>query len=675
MTSITSLTVCLAYALGLLASGLTIFQPDYGKFWGIPLGGYGLALVGLVCAVSLPRRWYRGPTATGWVAAGLVGLLAAGYCSYRTPQPADTDVSQLLHSETQPTLTVRGAIAQAPRLTRSDQGQLWVEVRSVRKLGDTGAQSLGGKLYVTAPKLQITGLRQGQQVLLAGRLYQPQAAQNPNGFDFRKYLASKGCFAGFRADQLEAASEVSTGLWQLRQRIVQSQALYLGSPAGPLMSAMALGRKAVDLPFDIRDTFIQAGLAHTLAASGFHVALVLGLVLSLTKSRSTRTQVISGAIALFCYVCLTGAQPSVMRAALMGGGALIGLATERKVNPLGCLLIAVTGLLLLQPTWVWDIGFQLSVAATFGLIVTAQPIAEWLDWLPSPAAALIAVPLAASLWTAPLQLYHFNTLPTYGLLLNVITTPLISIISLGGVITGMIAIVWQSGGGAIAGLFYYPIHLLIALVDFCNRQPGSSLAIAQVSLLQVGALYSLFFLAWLQPWLRSRRWIVGAIACGLVIIPAWSEAQTLQQITVLSAQHSALVIQQPGKTILVSDGDRKTADYAVLPFLRQAGINRLTTGILLGAESESITGWQQILQQVPTQTLYATTVLAADYLEVQELPVGQTTDLDAAQIQNLGANSAIVRILFQDQAWLSIGRLPSEAQQQLAQAGELLKVK
>ncbi|NJO08487.1 MAG: hypothetical protein HC873_01230 [Leptolyngbyaceae cyanobacterium SL_1_1] len=109
--------------------------------------------------------------------------------------------------------------------------------------------------------------------------------------------------------------------------------------------------------------------------------------------------------------------------------------------------------------------------------------------------------------------------------------------------------------------------------------------------------------------------------------------------------------------------------------MRQAGINRLTTGILLGAESESITGWQQILQQVPTQTLYATTVLAADYLEVQELPVGQTTDLDAAQIQNLGANSAIVRILFQDQAWLSIGRLPSEAQQQLAQAGELLKVK
>ncbi|MGP1375896.1 MAG: ComEC/Rec2 family competence protein [Almyronema sp.] len=673
MTPITGLVICLAYVVGLLASGFSVV-PEFTNFLGLPLGGYGLALASGGCAALLPRRWYRGPSVRGWLIAGLVGLLAAGYCSYRTPQPTRTDISQLVSAGEPSTLVVRGAIVQEPRLTRSDKGQLWVNVYSVRESGGTQAQKLNGKLYVTAPKLQITGLRAGQQVLMMGHLYAPQAAQNPNGFDFQKYLASKGCFAGFLAAQLEPASQPGLGLWQIRQRIVQAQARSLGSPAGPLMSAMALGRKAVDLPFDVRDAFIQAGLAHTLAASGFHVSLVLGLILSLVRSRSSRTQVISGAIALVSYVGLTGAQPSVMRAALMGGGALIGLATERKVSSLGCLVVAATGLLLWQPTWIWDIGFQLSVAATFGLIVTAQPLSRWLDWLPSPLASAIAVPIAASLWTAPLQLYHFNTLPTYGILLNLLATPLVSLISLGGIATGLLALIWQPAGSAIAGLLYYPIHLLIVLVEFCNQQPGSSMAIAQVSLWQVLGLYSLFGLGWLQPWLKQRQWLVGAIACGLVIVPAWSAAHALQQITVLSTpQQSALVVQRARQTVLISDGDSQTAGYTVLPFLQQAGVNRLSTGILLGNSGESVEGWTRILQQTPAQVFYTATEVSTKPLASQLLPIGKTTDLDAAQIQNLGANSPILRILFADQAWLSIGQLSSAAQQQLASVGDGLK--
>ncbi|MHC5832337.1 MAG: ComEC/Rec2 family competence protein, partial [Nostoc sp.] len=80
------------------------------------------------------------------------------------------------------------------------------------------------------------------------------------------------------------------GWWQIRERIVRSQVRWLGVPEGPLVSAMVLGSKAVDLPYDIRDLFVQAGLAHALAASGFQTSLILSVILQLTRRAKKGTQ-------------------------------------------------------------------------------------------------------------------------------------------------------------------------------------------------------------------------------------------------------------------------------------------------------------------------------------------------------------------------------------------------
>jgi competence protein ComEC len=85
----------------------------------------------------------------------------------------------------------------------------------------------------------------------------------------------------------------------------------------------------------------------------------------------------------------------------MGCGALIGLVVQRKRKPLNSLLIAATLLLLFNPVWIWDIGFELSFLATLGLMVTVQPLIKRLDWLPPAIASLVAVPITASIWTLP----------------------------------------------------------------------------------------------------------------------------------------------------------------------------------------------------------------------------------------------------------------------------------
>ena len=256
--------------------------------------------------------------------------------------------------------------------------------------------------------------------------------------------------------------------------------------------------------FLLRDAFIEAGLAHTLAASGFHVALVLGLVLSALNWQPARTQAIGGSIALIVYVGLTGLQPSVMRAAVMGFGAMLALALDRKVKPLSCLGLAAFLLLIWNPRWIWDIGFQLSVAATLGLMITATALAKRLDWMPSAIATLLSVPIAAYLWTLPLQLYHFGSIPSYSIILNTIATPLVTVVSLGGFISAIASLIWPLAGSAIAWLLAIPVQLLIILVNLFNQLPGHQLEFQNISAWLVVALYGFYGITTIWLIRRSR---------------------------------------------------------------------------------------------------------------------------------------------------------------------------
>lgn len=96
---------------------------------------------------------------------------------------------------------------------------------------------------------------------------------------------------------------------------------------------MILGRSAVDLPPEIRDLFVNIGLAHVLAASGFHVALLLAIIFWVTRSLSPSKKLVIGILILILYVGLTGIQPSILRASLMGIAILIGQVLDRKTNP------------------------------------------------------------------------------------------------------------------------------------------------------------------------------------------------------------------------------------------------------------------------------------------------------------------------------------------------------
>ncbi|MDY6901855.1 MAG: ComEC/Rec2 family competence protein [Cyanobacteriota bacterium] len=700
------LIICLGYILGLLLSAS-------------PWGGVFILLLSVMVAVVFQRQRIiskklafqkTNPEAAKkgaynlrtiphpkiLLVAGLIGLLATFYFQLRVPQPGAKDISNLVplgNSKNQEQLViVRGDVVSTPRLTRSGKGQFWLNATQIsdvtNKKGEEGAnKGVTGKLYVTVPILKSTGLHPNQQVEVTGVLYKPKKALNPGAFDFKEYLQKQGAFAGLSGRQLkDLDKENEWGWWKLRQKIIKSQVRWLGVPEGPLVSAMVLGSKAVDLPYDTRDLFVQAGLAHSIAASGFHVSLILGLVLGFTKRFTRKTQFICGCLALIFFLSLTGLQPSVIRAVIMGFAALIAIGLERKVKQLGSLIVAATLILLFNPLWIWDLGFQLSFLATLGLILTVPAITKRLGWLPPTIASLIAVPLAATIWTLPLQLYVFGVVPSYGILLNIIVTPLISVISIGGIISAVAALIFPFAGSTLASVLHYPTDLLIKIVEFFSDLPGNSVAIGRITIWQVIIIYGLLFCTWQIRWWQKRWFIAMLISIGLVFIPAWHSANSLFRVTLLAAgREPAVVIQDRGKIAVINSADEKVGNYTIVPFLQQQGINIIDWAIATDFQNDGSNGWLEIIKHLAIKTFYDYSPAPNNALTQKEiqrkiqqnkgvyqvLSLGQTVNTGSTVTRMVNNQLPIVQMQIGNQSWLFVGNQKPEELRKLMKNSNL----
>ncbi|MFM6356136.1 MAG: ComEC/Rec2 family competence protein [Planktothrix sp.] len=647
-----------------------------------------------------------------WLLAGIIAFLASVYLQIRTPQPASDDISNLIlnSGNSQDLLiTVRGEINSIPRLTRSGRGQFWLKANQVNEITNNNTpisvgRDVSGLVYVTLPLLKTTGLYPGESIAITGSLYQPQPPSNPGGFNFKKYLAQQGAFAGLRGRYIshDDSQPAPWGLWKIRQRITRAQAKLLGVPEGSLLSAMVLGRLAVDLPYEIRDIFVQVGLAHILAASGFQVSFLLGIILAVTQRFSPKIRFGLGLLTLLLYLGLTGISPSVLRATLMGLAVLIALVTQRQTKPLNVLLGVAILLLIANPTWIFDIGFQLSFLATLGLMVTVPPLMQGLNWMPPFFASLIAVPLAVTIWTLPLQLYIFNVLSPYSILVNIIASPLISIITLGGMASALVALMLPGMGSLIAQGLHYPIFGLIETADYFSQLPGNSIAVGRISLMQLIALYSLNLLIWgyfiwLNPdsnprFSTSKKGLIPilfsvTLAVLIVVAPGWYTKTSQFQATILGTpKEPILVIEEQGKVTLINSGSQNTAKFVVLPFLNAQGVNEIHWSVATHSQLGLSIGWPLILENVPIKTFYdnpapkktyqATNDVILKTLNQQKgsyipLTLGQPIMLGSVQIELLNAQPPVIRFKLGQKVWTLLGETTPNDQNQLLEGQKL----
>jgi competence protein ComEC len=632
----------IAYIIGLLFTGL--FTQSQGLFFCLLI--LSISVVGSGIIVFKPIRRVN-VFSTFFLA--LIIISSFFYYHWRFPVADALDISHQISSlDSSENVAVSGKVISNPRLNQNQKARFVLQVEKLVNIaGDS--QIVTGKVYVTAPLLSVKGLFPSTQVTVVGKLYQPLPPLNPGGFDFASYLEREGIFSGLSGKSVSLQKEGNGWekfLFFLRLRMIQTHVHYLDVPWGNLVSSMVIGSRAVDLDLDLQNSFRLAGLAHTLAASGFHVSLLLGSVLFFCQSLSPRQRLIIGMISLVIYATITGFYPSILRSSLMGMAGLIAIVNDRSVKSCASLLLAGVILLLINPLWIWDIGFQLSFMATLGLIVSLPPIVKKLDWLPPTIANLVAVPLAATIWTLPLVCYHFNHIPPYGILTNILATPLVTIITLGGIFSGFIGVFIPVLGSSIALLLYPIVRLLIILVEISNKLPFSSLAVGKISILYVFLIYGLILLIQFNKWCQKYWLNITLFTVILLTIPLIYQKFTLQQLTIMTTRDKpVIVIQNQGKNAVINLNDKNNVRFNLLAFLKSQGINNL-----------------ELVLINPDKTNQLALKLLQQYISIESVIYPTKKPLKSLEIIN--KNNDYIHFKLFDKTWLLIennnSKIPSD---------------
>lgn len=260
----------------------------------------------------------------------------------------------------------------------------------------------------------------------------------PGDFDQKKYMGSKGIFAhSFVKEYVHLSGKRTKSNLQIQLfRQLEEYLSPFPENLSALYLAMLTGNKK-NLDTEIKVSFQNTGLMHILAVSGMHVGLLAAIPLLLLKRipklwRAARYSLrISATLLVWSYALFTGLSPSICRAAVMFSFFLWAPNLRGRHQKVNILCASAFLLLLLEPSWLSNVGFQLSYSAVLGIFLLMPIFQSWWNCkyrLFKYIRDAMAVSLSAQIATLPLCLYYFHQFPSYFLLSNLVIAPLLIII-------------------------------------------------------------------------------------------------------------------------------------------------------------------------------------------------------------------------------------------------------
>ena len=291
-------------------------------------------------------------------------------------------------------------------------------------------------------------------------------------------------------------------LFDLRDHLASFSQKFLPREQANLLNGLLFGLRH-SLDTDFAQALRHSGTTHIIALSGYNIAVVITCFLWLLAPLPRRLGLIVSGLAIILFVLMTGASSSVVRAGIMGCALLMAGLLGRRRHLGVSIVLAATIMTIINPlSLLYDLGFQLSLIATCGIVFISPLIARRLsilkfDWL----IQLLAATSAATLATLPLLLFYFQGLSIVGVISNLIVVPLVPIaMGLGGI--GLLVVTMSDFLIPLAILAQLPLTLITKSVNFFGHLPGSFVATATLSPLVVTLAYLLLIAIIIQ---QSRR--------------------------------------------------------------------------------------------------------------------------------------------------------------------------
>ncbi|HPT41926.1 MAG TPA: DNA internalization-related competence protein ComEC/Rec2 [Candidatus Gastranaerophilaceae bacterium] len=468
----------------------------------------------------------------------------------------------------------------------------------------------------------------GDTYIIKGKLRPPFKASNPSQFDYGKYLKNFGVFTLFYAQdadfkkldtKLSPKWAFLQGLNNIRNQILTTHAKYLKSPNLEILGGIVFGDDAVAPPDYIKKAFINSGLLHILAASGMNVAIIYGIWFFILRKLKVpfNITVSSGIFVIIFYALMTGLGPSVIRAAIMLIFVLLGKLIDRDAHSLSLLSFVALLMLIYNPAYINDVGFQLSFLVTFGLLTTAPVVFERLKRVPNWLSGAVFIPIVAQIWIAPLQMYYFNSFSLYSVFANIAIMPFVSIVSFGGFISSVIAMfkpvaditcfVFDSALNPV-------LNALVAISQYFSNLPHSLVITPQPNDFQMILYYFLVVLITLLfKFGREKRIITATIISLAVLFILYIPLPDKDfETIVFDVQNAdAFLIKTPKNKYFIIDsgkqgfkGGKSQADFIILAYLKDKGIKNIEGLILTHFDSDHAGGAVDLIKNLGVNAVY-----------------------------------------------------------------------
>lgn len=519
-------------------------------------------LLGLLLAVFILWLWAR-LQLFQMVYFGIATYLcffAIGYFSYqiRLPQFQPKHYSQII-SEDAALLQLK--IIQSLKPDKFNL-KYFAHVKAVNGKPTTG------KILLNVSKDSLIKPFSSDEILLVYSLISEiPKPLNPHQFDYSKYMESLGVYNQLRISEKEILKtqkgrQTLLGIAQkFRASIVEKlQKTKLKTNERAIIQALVLGEKR-DINKNLYNEYAAAGAVHILAVSGLHVGIlyfILAFILKPFKllKYGNYFHAILIVLLLWGFAMLSGLSPSVSRAVTMFSFFAVAKIFNRETNTLNTLFLSFLTLLIINPLWLFQVGFQLSYLAVF-FIVWLQPIFNKAGYskyrIVRKAWTILAVTLSAQIGVLPLTLYYFHQFPGLFLLTNIVVLPFLTILMCGGILIVILATL-EILPDWLAEIYNYMIEGLNGFVHWIAVQEDFLFTDIHFSALKIVGSYTLILaLALLLKKISYRR-----ILFSLMMIVAFIAIYIYDEFETSPSQ---LIIFQKSKQTLI--GYKKGRDFTI----------------------------------------------------------------------------------------------------------------
>lgn len=703
---------------GRLVSAAPLFLPTVGLMAGILLQDRLALLSPALGSPLTPWIWLAAAAPAGTLVfsprirsrAGPQGLAcAAAFCfcclgivrlvAFETPAPSDV---RHLVGRQRVLATIRGRIVTQPY----QQPQNWCFARFASEDPPTAFYLAADALETATGWVSIEGtvrvridepaphLRLGDRIQADCWLHRYDPPTNPGQFDVAKYLRLKNVHVGASVPAREAVAVLETsggGLTRLRKVFTAAAAHGLldqppsDTPGEAMLEALLLGERR-NIDPDTYEAFRRTGLLHLISLSGMHLCILIDIVRRLGKfaglTKRGRAAVCVAATMVFLLV--VPPQAPILRAAVIVWAFCAAAFLWRQTHPLNSLSLAAIVLLLVQPTQLFDVGWQLSFAATGGILAFTRPIEErmrtrtggrlessaWtsvtfvsvVKTVGTGAIGVLAVGVAAWLGSAGVLLYHFyNIAPLASVWTVIAGVPVTLILSL-----GFLKIVLSFFLPTASILVGYPLHalanLLIRMVRLMAEIDPTYLLIGHVPWVLIVLYYGLILTV---AFIHLRRPIVKQVLCIAMLLMLLVPLSVLKwqrthrdhlSLTCLDVGHGqAIVARLPGTAnILFDAGSLFGSDIGtriVVPFLDYEGIGKLDAVVVSHRDIDHINGLPEVVNRRRVDCVHFDPTSFTQSQEVETMQVLMSHLADRRVPTNLvphtlDAGEASIRILW-----------------------------